>query len=70
MGDLVICKSRFNFWECKLYITGLESAKKSYQNDCFYLRHKHKVSILSSLSDFVTYISHLNIQSEVSIFKL
>ena len=70
MGKLVIYKSSINFWESKLYITGLESAKKSYQYDCFYLRRKHKVSILSNLSDFVTCISCLNIQSEGSIFKL
>ena len=37
---------------------------------CFFLRHKHKLLILSSLSDFMTCSSHFNIKSNGSISQL
>ena len=37
---------------------------------CSYLRHKHKFSIMSRLSDFVTCSASFNIQSDRSIFQL
>ena len=38
--------------------------------DCFYLRHKQKLLILSQLNDFMTSSVRFNIQSEWSIFQL
>ena len=37
---------------------------------CFYLRHKHKLLILSRLSCFMTCSERFNIQSEGSIFQV
>ena len=39
-------------------------------HDCFYLRHKQKLLILSRLNDFMTCSAHFNIQSEWSISQL
>ena len=37
---------------------------------CSYLRHKHKLLILSGLNDFMTCSAHFYIQSEGSISQL
>ena len=34
---------------------------------CVYLGHEYKFSVLPNLSDYVTYSTHFNIQSERSI---
>ena len=39
-------------------------------HDCFYLRHKQKLLILSRLNDFMTCSARFNIQSEWSISQL
>ena len=39
-------------------------------HDCSYLRHKHKLLILSCLSDFMTCSERFNIKSEGSISQL
>ena len=40
------------------------------RQDCFYLRHKQKLLILSWLNDLMTCSAHFNIQSEWSISQL
>ena len=37
---------------------------------CSYLRHKHKLLILSHLNNFMTCSAHFNIQNEGSISQL
>ena len=63
------------FWGQGLYISGLKVIRSYnstwYNSAClFLLGHKHKLSILSHLSDFVTCSAHFNIQSEEYISQL
>ena len=52
---------KFQFWSRGLYISGLNALggyKFVILHVCSYLRLKHKLSILSRLSDFVVHIKH------------
>ena len=61
---------KFHFWAQELYISGLNSLGSIIWHVCFYLKLKHKLLILSRLSDFMTCSECFNIQSEGSISQL
>ena len=61
----------FQFWGSGALYLRYEMCQEYINRQfCSYLRHKHKISILSRLSDFVTFSACFNIQSEGSISQL
>ena len=62
--------TKFKFCGSEALYLSFETCYDNLAGVCSYLRHKHKLLVLSLLSGFMTYCECFDINSEGSLFQL